>query len=70
MVSNLFNIYYITTYISFVANMNKCNTFSSFPPVATKTLRSISSVVHHHALGHNISSSGHHTIHFIRESYL
>lgn len=50
--------------------MNKCNTFSSFPPVATKTLRSISSVVHHHALGHNISSSGHHTIHFIRESYL
>lgn len=39
--------------------------------MAMKTLRSASSVVHHHhALGHNISLSGHHTIHFIREPYL
>lgn len=35
-----------------------------------KMLGSISSVVHQHALGHNISLSGHHTIHFIRKLYL
>lgn len=33
--------------------------------MAMKMLRNISSVVHHHALGHNISLSGHHTIHVL-----
>lgn len=33
-------------------------------------LRSISSVVHQHASGHNISLSGRHTVHFIRQLYL
>lgn len=41
-----------------------------FPPVAIKTHRLASSVVHPHALGQNISLSGRHTIAFIRELYL
>lgn len=33
--------------------------------MAMKMLWNISSVVHHHALGHNISLSGHRTIHLL-----
>lgn len=69
--SKLLNIYYMLHFFSSFIFPNKFNTyFKLFTPSAVKTLRSVSSVVHHHALGHNISLSGHRTTHFIREVYL
>lgn len=69
----LLNIHYKLHFFSspfFPSLTNSIAISKLFTPSAVKTLRSVPSVVHHHALGHNISLSGHRTAHFIREVYL
>lgn len=49
------------TFVQHVLNMLRI----AISPMAMKMLRSVSSVVHHHALGHSISFAGHHTIYLL-----
>lgn len=48
-------------FLYFQTQMNSAPSPVFFPPVAIKTRRAASSVVHHHALGHIISIPGRHT---------